>query len=169
LSESFVDYFGAPGGEKTALKNISGLNIAFINYNEFLNSDIKSEQNATVDEIIKIRKKADIVIVFCHWGAEYVGPDEAMKELGHRFIDNGADLVIGGHSHIVGSVEEYKEKRIYYSLGNFIFDQHFNENVRRGLGVEVEINKITRKMSFREHDFYLEASGQTILKQNNAR
>jgi len=43
--------------------------------------------------------------------------------LAHQFIDQGADLIVGTHPHVVQEVEIYKNKLIFYSLGNFIFDQ----------------------------------------------
>ncbi len=165
LSESLVDYFGAPGGGKTTRKNINGLNVAFISYNEFLNSDVTSEQGTVIKKIEELKGGADVVVVFCHWGTEYKSaPTDDQNKLAHQFIDAGADLIIGTHPHVIEPMEEYKGKRIYYSLGNFIFDQYFNEDVRNGLGVEVEINKTTKEMTFKEHNFYLQNNGQTILK-----
>ena len=60
--------------------------------------------------------------------------------------------------------EIYNGKKIYYSLGNFIFDQYFNEDVRNGLGVLVTIDKKTKKTDFAEKYFYLDNDGQTIEK-----
>src|SRR5690606_2847514 len=50
----------------------------------------------------------------------------------HAFIDSGADLIIGSHPHVIQSKEKYRDKWIYYSLGNFIFDQYFQDNVTCG-------------------------------------
>jgi hypothetical protein len=49
-------------------------------------------------------------------------------------------------------------------LGNFIFDQYFNEDVRNGMGIVVTINKKTNQLSFEEKNFYLQTGGQTIIK-----
>ena len=163
LDTAGVNYFGVPGGARSIVKEINGIKIAFVNYNEFI-QDARTDAVEALSEIKKLRKESDIVVVFCHWGAEYVGPDLAMKNLAHNFIDSGADLVIGAHSHISWPVEIYKEKRIYYSLGNFIFDQYFQDNVRRGLGVVVKIDKQTKQMDFLELNFYLESTGQTSLR-----
>ncbi len=71
----------------------------------------------------KSSDKADIVIVFPHWGVEYTSiPSARQREWGKFFIDSGADVVIGGHPHVVQPTEEYKGKYIVYSMGNFIFD-----------------------------------------------
>lgn len=66
---------------------------------------------------------ADIVIVMVHWGKERADvPNAEQKNLGHRFIDAGADLVIGSHPHVLQGFESYNGKWIAYSLGNFVFN-----------------------------------------------
>ncbi|WP_379153809.1 CapA family protein [Paenibacillus sp. sgz5001063] len=68
------------------------------------------------------RKKADLVIVMVHWGKERMEQyDSVQQALGRSFIDAGADLVMGGHPHVLQGIEPYKGKWIAYSTGNFIF------------------------------------------------
>ena len=55
--------------------------------------------------------------------------------------------MIGSHSHIVGDTEEYKGKQIFYSLGNFVFDQYFSKETMNGLGVILNIKKTDDKVS----------------------
>ena len=163
LDQAHVSYFGAADYPRSISTKIKGVKITFVSYNQF--SDLQdAEAPATLEEIKKAKQFSDIIIVYAHWGAEYVGPDQAMRDLGHQFIDAGADLVIGSHSHIIGPVETYKDKKIYYSLGNFIFDQYFDESVRNGLGVVVKIDAETKKLSFEEKHFYLQSNGQTVLE-----
>jgi hypothetical protein len=65
----------------------------------------------------------DLVIVTVHWGIEYLDAPEAWKvRAAHRWIDAGADAVIGHHPHVLQGIERYKGKLIAYSLGNFLFD-----------------------------------------------
>ncbi|MNB76083.1 Capsule biosynthesis protein CapA [compost metagenome] len=72
--------------------------------------------------ISAVKKKADIVVVVVHWGKERVEQyDSTQQTLGRSFIDAGADLVIGGHPHVLQGIEPYKGKWIAYSTGNFIF------------------------------------------------
>jgi poly-gamma-glutamate synthesis protein (capsule biosynthesis protein) len=52
-------------------------------------------------------------------------------------IDSGADIVIGNHPHWVQSVEIYKGKPIWYSLGNFTFDQNWSEPTLEGVTLEL--------------------------------
>ncbi|MDR0270604.1 CapA family protein [Paenibacillus sp.] len=75
-----------------------------------------------VSSIAEARKKADLVIVMAHWGIERsLTPNDIQKKLAHDFIDAGADLIIGGHPHVLQGLEQYKGKWIAYSTGNFIF------------------------------------------------
>ena len=59
-------------------------------------------------------------------------------------MDSGADLIIGSHPHVVQTVEKYKNAYITYSLGNFIFDQHFSPETMEGGLLEVEVNPNTK-------------------------
>ena len=70
-----------------------------------------------------------------HWGFEYdTKPSSRQREIAHKLVDSGADVVIGHHPHVVQPIEIYKGKAIFYSLGNFIFDQNTKET-KRGFGV----------------------------------
>ncbi len=88
--------------------------------------------------MIKAKSLADVVIVSMHSGTEYTA--EANKRqiaFAHAAIDEGADVVIGHHPHVVQNIEKYKDKYIFYSLGNFIFDQMFSAETRNGLGIRL--------------------------------
>ena len=62
-------------------------------------------------------------VFFVHWGNEYINrPSSQQKKFAHWLIDAGFDLIIGMHPHVLQGYEDYKGKRIYYSLGNFVFD-----------------------------------------------
>ncbi|NQV12441.1 CapA family protein [Candidatus Uhrbacteria bacterium] len=82
-----------------------------------------------------------IDIVNMHWGAEYqLSPNADQQELAHALIDAGADLIVGHHPHVVQEIEQYNDKLIFYSLGNFIFDQYFSKDVQQGLAIQLEID-----------------------------
>lgn len=73
-------------------------------------------------EIKQYKKPGNIVIVVMHWGSELAPmPFGWQQTLGHRFIDAGADAVVGHHPHVVQGMERYHGKTIAYSLGNFAF------------------------------------------------
>ncbi len=75
-----------------------------------------------LESIRQAKTMADIVIVIAHWGVERNDlPEAYQKEYARKYIDAGADLIIGGHPHVLQGFESYKGKWIAYSLGNFLF------------------------------------------------
>ncbi|MBI4049448.1 MAG: CapA family protein [Candidatus Doudnabacteria bacterium] len=79
---------------------------------------------------------ADVIIVSMHAGTEYTRtPTEQQIAFAHAAIDAGAEMVIGHHPHWIQSVEQYKGKWIFYSLGNFVFDQMWSAETREGLTI----------------------------------
>ena len=66
---------------------------------------------------------ADLVVVNMHWGQEYLHLLHRQTELAKAVIDAGADVIIGHHPHVVQSFDVYNDGLIFYSLGNFVFDQ----------------------------------------------
>ncbi|MDO8620116.1 MAG: CapA family protein [bacterium] len=102
-------------------------------------------------DIAKARELADVVIVSFHWGEEYETKHNREQErVAKLTIDAGANLIVGHHPHVVQEVEEYNGGYIFYSLGNFVFDQNFSEDTGKGLLMEVtltdgNITSVTRK------------------------
>lgn len=79
---------------------------------------------AIIDDVKKAKEKADVVFVSLHWGVHYMVGHVAMYQyaVGHKVIDAGADVILGHHPHNLNTIEFYKGKPIFYSLGNFAFD-----------------------------------------------
>lgn len=89
-------------------------------------------------DVIALRKRADVVIVSMHNGVEYMQkPAAAQIAFAHAAIDAGANLVIGHHPHVIQTEETYHDGLIFYSLGNFVFDQYQREATQRGEIVEI--------------------------------
>ncbi|MEZ4937122.1 MAG: CapA family protein [Crocinitomicaceae bacterium] len=81
-----------------------------------------------------------LIIVNLHWGMEYLStPNFSQIDHAKNLIDAGAELIIGHHPHVIQSVQEYKGKWIYYSIGNFIFDST-HPNAKNALLISVEID-----------------------------
>jgi len=161
LTGSGVEYFGDPKSLENNyfIKEIRGIKMGFVSYNQFGG---KAEE--TTNNIKSIRGKVDILVIYTHWGKEYEKtPSYKIKNVAHSFVDAGADLIIGSHPHVVQDVEEYKGKKIYYSLGNFIFDQYFSAETMEGLAVKVEINSKNKQLKFQEIPLIMEKNGQTRL------
>lgn len=106
--------------------------------------------------IADLGNRTDLVIVNAHWGAEYEHVfNKTQQDLAHKLIEAGADIIIGHHPHVVQGLEIYETKRaatpqmrgaqaneiirrpIFYSLGNFIFDQYFSRDTQEELAVEI--------------------------------
>lgn len=80
----------------------------------------------------------DILVFVIHWGEEYkITANLRQEEIGRGLIDEGVDLIIGSHPHVVQNIEKYKDKYIFYSLGNFVFDQYFSTSTQEGLVVKM--------------------------------
>ncbi len=165
LDEAGVRYFGDTGNgdPEFQAEEIGGTKIGFINYNY----SIAGSLERAIGDIGNIRNSVDFVIVCPHWGVEYrTGkPSQNIQEMGRKFIDAGADLVIGTHPHVVEASETYRGKRIYYSLGNFIFDQYFSPDTMHGLAVAVEINPADGSMNFQEISVVMEKDGKTEFEK----
>lgn len=91
------------------------------------------------EEIKQLKEKVDFVIVYPNWGPEYTHQPDTSKQVdwGRLFIDAGADIVFGDQAHWVQTMEFYKEKPVFYGLGNFVFDQMWSEKTREGLLVKL--------------------------------
>jgi poly-gamma-glutamate capsule biosynthesis protein CapA/YwtB (metallophosphatase superfamily) len=83
---------------------------------------IPLNEPVVLDDIASLRPTVDWIILSLHWGKEnVVRPSPDQVRLAHLFIDSGADIIFGHHSHVPGPIEMYKGRPIFYSLGNFIF------------------------------------------------
>lgn len=161
LKDSGVDYFCAED-PRSRVYDLRGIKIGFVCYNQFENDAYEK----TIGEIGEMRKKSDVVILYAHWGKEYeTSILPIIRMLGHKFIDSGADLIIGSHPHVVQEKEEYKGKIIYYSLGNFIFDQYFDQNTTKGLAVKATIGS-DNSISLQEFNVEMKNNGQTEVIGN---
>lgn len=109
------------GYERTAVMDIKGVKVGLAGVYE-LAEHINCKQDM-LDNIASLKEQgAQIIIVSFHWGQEKENvPNDVQVELAHTAIDNGADLVLGHHPHVLQGIGEYKGKNIVYSLGNFCF------------------------------------------------
>ncbi len=82
-----------------------------------------------------------LIMVLIHWGDEYAPKHNKTQEtIGRALIDSGADVILGSHPHVVQDIERYKSKIIFYSQGNFVFDQNFSEATKEGLVLGLELH-----------------------------
>jgi len=94
--------------------------------------------------ITTAKAECDFTVATMHGGIEYTRtPNNLQTTFAHAAIDDGADIVIGAHPHWVQTIEKYNGKYIFYSLGNFIFDQAWSQDTSEGLTLKITISKNT--------------------------
>lgn len=87
-----------------------------------------------IPNIRRAATEADIVIVFPSWGPEYTPrPVQSQRGFAERWIDAGADLIVGFGHHEVAAMEEIDGHLVFYSIGNFVFDQNWSEATMEGI------------------------------------
>lgn len=160
LTTNQIDYMG--GGRNLSeassifYKTIVGQRLAIINCCEHEFS-IATEQTGGANPLNPIqqyyaikeaKQNADYVIVIVHGGHEhYQLPSPRMQETYRFFVDAGADAVINHHQHCYGGYEIYKEKPIFYGLGNFCFDEDGQRDSIWNYGYMVELH-LEKSISF---------------------
>lgn len=104
------------------------------------------DRSLVAQELKDSRRRADFVITVLHGGVMFQdAPTLEMIRLAHWIIDQGADIVIGHHPHVIQGIERYKNGLIAYSLGNFLFDSYEHElpdeRVRQGMILKIDLRK----------------------------
>lgn len=155
LTESGIKFVGAGTNLAEARRgeiiDIKGKKIAFLAYGNY--SPAKNDQpgiayrrpDHVADDIRHVKSAgADFVVINFHWGKERATkPDLRDVALAKMAIDNGADVIIGHHPHVIQPIERYKKGIICYSLGNFIFGGN-RRGPKQGMLVKVTINPDNR-------------------------
>lgn len=118
LTAAGITHFGY---DETAILEVKGIKVGLVGIYEL--KDHMERQQQLRDNIAKVKADgAQLIIVTFHWGNEKETiPDSNQTQLGRIAIDEGADLVVGHHPHVLQGIEKYNGKFIVYSLGNFCF------------------------------------------------
>lgn len=140
LKENGISYGGGGYNKQEASEGVvleeKGLKIGFIAFTRVTPSvdwyagakkpgiigAYKVHEAEVLSAVKNLKSKCDLLVVSLHWGKEgstTVRKEEA--ELAHSLVDSGADVIMGHHPHVVQGIEIYKDKPIFYSLGNFFF------------------------------------------------
>jgi poly-gamma-glutamate synthesis protein (capsule biosynthesis protein) len=123
------DYFETSLGTTTVI--VFGINMISSMWNEKM----------ILDTVLTLRQNHPqaYLITYIHWGNEYdVQQGDVQRVFAHTLIDSGVNAIIGSHPHVVQGVEVYKNAPIFYSLGNFIFDQYFSKETQEGYMLSME-------------------------------
>ena len=140
LDKLNFNYSGCPDRQvrecNIKILNIKNTKIAILSYSMVYGI---LDEEKMLAQITDSKTRADLVIVNMHWGVEYEPTSRKnIQTLAHKIVDAGADILIGGHPHVAQEMEIYNNKPIFYSLGNFIFDQYFSKETQEGLAVGID-------------------------------
>ncbi len=191
LDEADISHTGTYKSEedqnKILIKNVKGINIAFLSFTygtngikvptdksysvNLIDKDLISKQLALAKE-----QNPDMICVSMHWGIEYqTTPNSEQKDLADFLFQNGADIIIGNHPHVLQNMEKrdivledgtHKDGFIVYSLGNFLADQNknytrdsaiLNLNITKDQDNKIKINSATYTPTY----IYKDTSKQT--------
>lgn len=122
------------------IQNINGITIGFIGY-DFITYP-NTDKSKIISRITQLDSQVDWLIVSVHWGNEYLPRQEKWRiDLAHQMIDAGADIIHGHHPHVYQPLEIYQNKYIFYSLGNFIFDQSWSHETSHSQIAQLTLSK----------------------------
>lgn len=131
LKEKNIDYFGV---NNLVIKNINNIKFGFLGFDYVF----KNPKESDFELIKNSKNQVDILIVMTHWGVEYKSKsNENQQTIAKNIIESGADVIVGGHPHWIQEIEYIDEKPVIYSLGNFVFDQPWSEETKKGLVVRL--------------------------------
>lgn len=138
--------------------------IIFLAFNKTYSFSCDNEEIIETLKSVKASNPGSFLVVNLHWGNEYQLDNSFLQQkLAHKIIDAGADVIIGHHPHVVQPIESYRGKLIFYSLGNFIFDQYFLEETQQGLAVGLEIHP--EKLVYRLFPIQIKLFQTTLMEQ----
>ncbi len=129
LKKNNIDYFGV---NNLVIKNINNIKFGFLGFDYVF----KNPKESDFELIKNSKNQVDILIVMTHWGVEYKSKsNENQQTIAKNIIESGADVIVGSHPHWVQEIGYINEKPVVYSLGNFVFDQSWSEETKKGLVV----------------------------------
>jgi len=163
LNELGLPYTGAYASaeDRSRLRRIekNGISFAFLSYTYGTNGiPVPAGKDYLVNlidlptmkrDIAEARGQADVVVVQLHFGQEYVlMPNDAQKQIAHAAAEDGADIIIGHHPHVLQPAEwietsDGRKSFVVYSLGNFIAAQEENRQRTGGI-IQLEVDKVVK-------------------------
>jgi len=177
LTEANIDYIGGGYNQSETYsplkKQINDTMLCFFAYTDlgprsFEASGDKSgmaflDIESVQEDMERHENSCDLSIVSLHFGEEYKeNATSRQKTIAKALVNSGADLIVGHHPHVIGEVEMIDNAYVYYSLGNFIFDQMFSERTRQGIALIAEIKDKEIK-SLVPHEIYINNNLQAEL------
>jgi poly-gamma-glutamate synthesis protein (capsule biosynthesis protein) len=165
--EETIKYLNEIGIKSVGYDNLeiiekNGVKFGFLGFNyTFSNQSLENDLKLILDSDLK----ADVLIVGVHWGEEYKETANNFQRVtAKKMVESGADALMGHHPHWVQNYEEINRKPVYYSLGNFVFDQMWSEETKKGLIVKMTF-KDSNLIKKEEFKTYIRNIGQPEIWQ----
>jgi poly-gamma-glutamate capsule biosynthesis protein CapA/YwtB (metallophosphatase superfamily) len=151
---------GAIGiNREVLIKEINDTKFGFLGFDFVTNAPTKVD----FDAVKQADTLVDVLVVGVHWGAEYQDkPQPIVREWGGKLLENGADVIWGHHPHWVQPVEKIQGKIVMWSLGNFVFDQGWSEETKKGLAVKLTFDG-SNVESVEEMPVYMRETAQPVF------
>ena len=139
--------FGHPSILSTssvAVVTVDNIKIAIIGVHTLYNPPTKRN----IEEVLAFASSiSDMQVVYIHWGEEYnEKQSKSQRDLAKLFADAGVEIIIGHHPHVVQGIEKIGKALVFYSLGNYIFDQYFSSAVQNGLVLTISFTDFPKVM-----------------------
>jgi len=142
LTEASFSVFGEPASlsyDSVSFLNVQGKTVALIAIHAVGIIPSLEDLQTTLSYA---SRKSTIQIIYVHWGTEYsLVSDAAQRKLADQLVAAGADVIIGHHPHVVQNIDVINGVPVFYSLGNYIFDQYFSEETMQGLSVHLDFSE----------------------------
>lgn len=140
--------FGVPGIQTeatTALVTIDGSTVALVGFDDTITPLTETDITAALRAA---SVTSDFQVVYIHWGDEYKTTHNQRQEtLAQMFVQAGVDAVVGSHPHVVQDIAYIDDVPVFYSLGNYIFDQDFSAAVQTGLLLQMSV--VDNRLAFK--------------------
>ncbi|WP_304340206.1 CapA family protein [Metaclostridioides mangenotii] len=170
LDNNNIKYSGT--GEKAVLES-KGIKVGLLAYNGWESNYNDKYLEEIKKDIEQLKKDADLVTVYFHWGLENENyPTQVQKDFAHFSVDNGADLVMGSHPHVLQGIESYQNKdgdakMIAYSLSNFCFGGNKNPSDKDSMIYQQTFNFDDGKLTNSEKPNIIPCSISSSKIRNN--
>ncbi len=170
LKSAGIQSFGFSEGSMFQVEPLvirkKGVDLGFLGYN--LANMSETEMSMTVGKIIhvlhSVRNNIDFLILSLHWGYEYSKvPPSYIVRYGKMFLNNGADVLYGHHSHVLQGIEQYLGKIFAPSLGNFVFDAPYTK-CRSTAILQIECNTVDHSSKYYVHPYWINDHFQPVEK-----
>jgi poly-gamma-glutamate synthesis protein (capsule biosynthesis protein) len=144
LDSEGIDYYG---DGRRIVKDVKGIKVGLAGY-KFPSDSASFRKTMKADLDYFKSQNVDVKIATFHWGIERnYTPEGYQQSIARYAIDNGADLIVGHHPHVLQTIEVYKDKPIVYSLGNFCFGGNRYPSDKDTMVFQMVIDKSSNDLS----------------------